>query len=67
MSALSMTLTILATQLADAVLKDEAPEEGGFDMSAGMFGRNVSDWLRSVAKDIDELAAAAKEAKNDKP
>ena len=47
-----MALTVLATELAEAVEKDEKPEEGGFDMSAGLFGRNVSDWLRKVAAEL---------------
>lgn len=49
MSTKGMTLTVLATQLAEAVAKDEAPEEGGFDLGAGLFGTHVSDWLRDVA------------------
>lgn len=53
MSSYGMTLTVLATGLAEAVLKDEAPEVGGFDLSAGMYGPNVSDWLRSVARQLD--------------
>jgi hypothetical protein len=44
-----MALTVLATQLAEAVAKDETPEGGGCDLSAGMFGPNVSQWLREVA------------------
>jgi hypothetical protein len=48
MSARGMTF-ILATSLAEAVAKDEAPEQGGFDLSAGMFGEHVSAWLREVA------------------
>lgn len=43
-----MILTVLATDLADAVRKDEEGGEG-FDLSAGMFGPNVSAWLREVA------------------
>jgi hypothetical protein len=53
MSAYGITVTVLATGLAEAVMKDEAPEEGGFDLSAGMFGRHVSDWIRSVAKELE--------------
>jgi len=52
MSELGITTTILATQLMDAVRKDEAPEEGGFDLKSGLFGRHVSDWLRMVAKEL---------------
>ncbi len=54
-----MTLTVLATQLAEAVVKDETPEEGGCDLSAGLYGPNVSAWLRSVA---DNLCAAERKA-----
>lgn len=61
MSAYGMTVTVLATGLADAYRKDEAPEVGGFDISAGLFGPNVSDWVREVAKEIDELRAASTE------
>lgn len=52
--ATTPTLKTLATQLAEAVLKDEAPEEGGFDLSAGLFGRHVSEWLQEVAKKLDD-------------
>lgn len=45
-------ITVLATGLADAVRKDEAPEEGGFDLSAGMFGAHVSAWIRATADDF---------------
>lgn len=54
MSAKGMMVTVLATGLAEAVLKDERPEEGGFDLSAGMFGRHVSDWIKGVAGDVEE-------------
>lgn len=55
MSAYGITVTVLATGLAEAVAKDEAPEEGGFDLSAGMFGKHVSDWLRGIAKQLEVL------------
>lgn len=58
MSRYGMTITVLATQLAEAVLKDEAPEEGGFDLSAGLFGAHVSGWIRSVAEELDRRQAA---------
>lgn len=32
----------LAGAIAEAVAKDEAPEAGGFDLSAGLFGANLS-------------------------
>lgn len=40
----------LARELSEAVLKDEAPGEDGFDLSAGLFGVHVSDWLRKTAR-----------------
>ena len=54
MSKYGMTLTLLGTGLAQAVLQDEKPEEGGFDLSAGMFGSHVSAWLREVANELQE-------------
>jgi len=56
MSPYETTLKTLATGLASAVLKDEAPEEGGFDLSAGMFGTHVSEWLREVAKELEHFS-----------
>ncbi len=41
----------LARGLSGAVERDEAPEEGGFDMSAGVYGAHVSLWLRRRATD----------------
>lgn len=52
MSAQGMALTVLCTQLVDAVVKDELPEAGGCDISAGMFGPNLSQWLRDLAKEL---------------
>lgn len=53
-------LSTLAIGLAEAVVKDEHPDSGGFDLSAGMFGPAVSEWLRSVAQ---QLATAGDEGK----
>lgn len=39
----------LARGLSSAVGRDEAPAEGGFDMSAGLYGTHVSLWLRQRA------------------
>jgi hypothetical protein len=58
MGAYGLTVTVLATELAEAVMKDEAPEEGGFDLSAGLFGSHVSDWIRAVAKELEDRRAA---------
>ena len=41
----------LARGLSGAVGLDEAPDEGGFDISAGLYGTHVSLWLRRVATD----------------
>lgn len=54
-----MTVTVLATALADAVGKDETPENGGCDLSAGMFGPDVSAWLRQVAEELDRARREA--------
>jgi len=53
MSTLGITKTVLATGLAEAVLKDEAPEVGGFDLSGGMFGPHVSKWIHGVAEELE--------------
>ena len=58
MSTYGITLTILATQLAEALAKDEA-DEVGFDISAGIFGKHLSDWLRATAKELDRRASPA--------
>ena len=56
---MKQTLNTLAATLAEAVAKDETPEEGGCDLSAGMYGPNVSDWLRDVAARLEEPATAS--------
>ena len=65
MSTYGVTVTVLATQLAEAVMKDEAPEEGGFDLSAGMFGKHVSDWIRATARELDDRAIEISKLKGD--
>ncbi len=52
MSKRGMIVTVLATGLSKAVEADEANEDG-FDLSAGMFGINVSNWIREVAEELD--------------
>lgn len=42
----------LARALSRVIELDEAPEEGGFDMSAGLYGAHVSLWLRRLATDV---------------
>lgn len=44
-----MTATVLAGLLAEAVAKDELPENGGCDISAGLFGPHASQVLREAA------------------
>lgn len=41
----------LASELAEAVAKDDA-DEAGHDMASGMFGRSVTAWLRKVSSDF---------------
>lgn len=45
---IGMSAQALAGELAQAVAQDDADPEG-HDMSAGLFGPNVSAWLRKVA------------------
>ena len=58
MSKEGMTLTVLATGLADAVSKDEQPNQGGFDLGAGMFGDHMSEWLRDLSREISTINSA---------
>lgn len=53
-----MMTTVLATGLAEAVRLDEAPDQDGFDLSAGLFGKHVSDWLRTVANEFGAITPA---------
>lgn len=62
MSAVKMMITVIATQIAEAVAKDETPESGGCDISAGMFGPNLSKWIKELAQTI--VDGAIKEVKN---
>lgn len=61
MSRYGTTLTVLCTGLAAAVAEDEKPEAGGFDLSAGMFGPAVSEWLHQTAESISEQTRPVKE------
>ena len=71
MSAYGMTVTLLATQLCEAIAKDEAPEAGGFDLSAGLFGKAISDWIRETAIELDsraiEIASLKSAARQESP
>lgn len=58
MGSKKLLTTLLATGLAQAVAQDEKAE--GFDLSAGMFGPAVSEWLRSTAVVIHEAQTGAK-------
>jgi hypothetical protein len=46
-----LSLTVLCCGLSEALLKDELEfeEQGGYDISGGMYGVHVSNWLRLVA------------------
>lgn len=58
MSTQGMTLTVLASTLAEAVAKDN-DDPDGHDIASGLFGPAVSEWLRDVAKQLAAVAAAA--------
>lgn len=51
MSKYDATLTILATTLSEAAVKDEVE---GFDIGAGLFGEHLSEWLRNTAEEISD-------------
>ena len=51
MSKYGISTTIIATELSEAVGKDEDSGEG-FDMSAGLFGEAVSEWIRDLAEQV---------------
>ncbi|MEJ8837556.1 hypothetical protein [Ramlibacter sp. AN1133] len=44
----------LAARIAAAVLEDEKPENGGCDVSAGLFGPNLSALVREMAHEAPE-------------
>lgn len=60
---LGMITTVLATQLVEAYAKDEDPAEGGFDISAGLFGTHVSAWVKGVADHLATSYAALRAAR----
>ena len=53
MSAKGMISTVLATGLAEAVAAD-INEGSSFDLAAGTFGPNVSNWLRELAEHLTQ-------------
>lgn len=55
MSARGAIICVLATGLANAVREDEK-DPAGFDISAGIFGIAVSNWIRKVADEFLEAA-----------
>lgn len=61
MSRFDMNCTLLALGLANAVAEGEKDTPDGFDMSAGMFGLAVSQWLRGVAQDLADARARIEE------
>lgn len=62
MSTLGITQTVIATEIVKAVAADETPENGGCDISAGMFGPALSQWIREIAKHIDDTNTALRAA-----
>lgn len=55
MSARGAMITVLATQLANAVAADEQDLDG-HDISAGLFGPSVSAFIRQVVDDFIECS-----------
>jgi hypothetical protein len=51
-----LAVTVMATQLAQAVAFDETEEGGGCDIGAGMFGLKTSELLRTWARDFMAIA-----------
>jgi len=52
MSQQGITETVLATELSEALKKDEQSTQEGLDGSNGKFGVHVSAWIRGVATEI---------------
>jgi len=52
MSRQGITETVLATELAEALKRDEQSTQEGLDGSNGKFGVHVSAWIRGVATEI---------------
>lgn len=65
MSRDKLTKTILVTELCLAVAADEKPEVGGFDISAGLLGPNLSQFILKVAAELEERAKAIDALKPD--
>jgi hypothetical protein len=59
MSAQGMMVTVLATQIAEAVAKDELPENGGCDVSAGLFGPHLSELVRGLVAQMQAAQSPA--------
>lgn len=72
MDARKLQLTYLVTKIAEAVAMDETVEAGGCDLSAGMFGPNMSDLIRDIVdlvngdetKLVEEAAIPSREVFN---
>ena len=60
MSAHGMTKTILATELANAVRKDDAVGHPPFEIGHGRFGPAVTEWIGTVAQELGDRAAAGR-------
>lgn len=59
MSARGAMITVLATELSNAVRADEEGE--GHDIGAGLFGPAVSAWIRKTADAFIECSPAQRE------
>lgn len=67
MSAENMQAQVIAGMIVDAIVQDEKPEAGGFDLSAGMFGPALSEAIRKLAREQIDLQRqlAEERAKHD--
>jgi len=54
-----VTVTVLATGLAEAFQKDNSIQPGGFDVASGKFGPGVTAWVREVAEELVQRSQPA--------
>ena len=57
MSNYDFRINQLKKSLASAIKKDERSAQKDLDVSKGIFGKNVDEWIYDVAKNIEVLDA----------
>lgn len=62
MSRTGMMTTVIATRIAEAVAKDEQNE--GCDLSAGLFGVELSAVVRELAQELTQAQQRSTELEN---